>query len=170
MGAQGLAGYDVDRSPQFVFQQKRDGHEVVEGFFAGREFDQQIYVALRIGVVSLKRSKQADAADAESTQIVSVTAQAFNQVMFGLNDIHSDRKNCLQPRMLPRSITTKLNGPGLHAPTTDHTTGGDMRQAPPAEATFALGPLQRLVMPLLLAFVSALIVQQIADRAMADTR
>ena len=67
-------------------------------------------------------------------------------------------------------ITTKLSGPGLHAPTTDHTPGGDMRQAPPAETTFALGTLQPLVMPLLLAFVSALIVQQTADRAMADTR
>jgi len=107
MGTQGLAGYDFERSPQFVFQQKRDGHEVVEGFFAGRKFDQQIYVALRTGVVSLKRSKQANAADAESTQIVSVTTQAFNQVMFGLNDSHNDRKNCLQPRMLPRSTTPR---------------------------------------------------------------
>ena len=74
MRTQGLARHDVDRSPQFVFQQKRDGHEVVEGFFARRKFDQQIYVTLRIGVISLKRPKQADAADAESMQIVSVTA------------------------------------------------------------------------------------------------
>ena len=58
MGTQGLASHDIDRSPQFVFQQKRDGHEVVEGFFARRKFDQQIYVTLRIGVISLKRPKQ----------------------------------------------------------------------------------------------------------------
>ena len=54
MGAQGLAGYNFDRSPQFVFQKKRDGHEVVEGFLAGHKFDQQIYVALRIWANSLK--------------------------------------------------------------------------------------------------------------------
>ena len=137
MGTQGLASHDINRSPQFVFQQKRDGHKVVEGFSARRKFDQQIYVTLRIRVISLKRPKQADAADAESIQIVSVTAQASNQVLFGLNCSHGNRKNCRQPRMLPHSIKSKLWREERSRPTGKLAEAPEIRH-PPFVASSAL--------------------------------
>ena len=60
MGAQGLAHYQFHRSPKLLFEQKREGHKVVEGLFTRREFDQEVYVALLVGRVALERPKDAE--------------------------------------------------------------------------------------------------------------
>ena len=78
MGAQRLACDRLHRPPKLLFQQKRGGHEVVERFFVRRELDEEIYIALRIGRITPKRAKQADASDAQLTQIVPVVAQTSN--------------------------------------------------------------------------------------------
>ena len=78
MGTQRLACDQLHRPPKLVFQQKRDSHKVVGRFFVQRELDEEIYVALRIGRIAPKRAKQADAPDAELTQIVPVVAQTSN--------------------------------------------------------------------------------------------
>ena len=92
MGAQRLACDQLHRPPKLFFQQKRGGHKVVERFFVRRELDEEIYVALRIGCIAPKRAKQADASDAQLTQIVPVAAQTSNQILFGLNCSHSNKK------------------------------------------------------------------------------
>ena len=78
MGAQRLACDQLHRPPKLFFQQKRDGHEVVERFSVRRELNEEIHIALRIGRIAPKRAKQADASDAELTQIVPVAAQTSN--------------------------------------------------------------------------------------------
>jgi len=54
MGAEGLPRHQFYRPPQFLFQQKRDGHEVVKGLFSRHKLNQKIYIALRVGLASLK--------------------------------------------------------------------------------------------------------------------
>ena len=92
MGAQRLACDQLHRPPKLFFQQKRGGHKVVERFFVRRELDEEIYVALRIGRIAPKRAKQADASDAQLTQVVPVATQTSNQILFGLNCSHSSEK------------------------------------------------------------------------------
>ena len=92
MGAQRLACDQFHRPPKLFFQQKRGGHKVVKRFFVRHKLDEEIYVALRIGRIAPKRAEQADASDAELTQIVPVVAQTSNQVLFGLNCSHSNKK------------------------------------------------------------------------------
>jgi len=54
MGAQGLTRHQFHRTSQFVFQQKRDGHEVVKGLFSRHKLNQKIHIALGAGFASLK--------------------------------------------------------------------------------------------------------------------
>jgi hypothetical protein len=41
-GTEGLARHHFHRLLKPFFEQKREGHEVVEGLFAGGEFDQEL--------------------------------------------------------------------------------------------------------------------------------
>lgn len=101
MGTQGLARHQFHRLPKLFFEQKREGHEVIEGLFTGREFDQEVYVALVVGRVALKRPKDAKPPHAETPQVVPVAAYPPDQVLFGLNWSHSTGKSHRPTQMLP---------------------------------------------------------------------
>jgi hypothetical protein len=95
MRAECLARYQLHRPAECLFQQKRDSHKMVKGLFSWGKLDQKIYVALGVGLVSLKGAKHAEALHTEPTQIAAVAAQATHQVLFGLNCSHSGEKTVM---------------------------------------------------------------------------
>jgi hypothetical protein len=77
---------------------------MVKGFLPRDKIDQEIHVALGVGLVSLKGAKHAEALHTEPTQIAAVAAQATHQVLFGLNCSHGGEGLSW---MLPRSVTQR---------------------------------------------------------------
>jgi hypothetical protein len=90
--AQGFSRDQFDRTPELVFQQEGKGHKVIKRLFARDEFDQKVYVALAVGLLSLKRSEQADPFHTEPSQIVSVMPEALDHVLSSSDCIHHINK------------------------------------------------------------------------------
>jgi hypothetical protein len=95
MRAERLARHQFHRPAECLFQQKRNGHKMIKGFLPRDKIDQEIHVALRVGLVSLKGAKYAETLHTEPTQIAAVAAQASHQVLFGLNCSHSGEKTVM---------------------------------------------------------------------------
>jgi len=99
-----LARYQLHRPPEYLFQQKRNGHKMIKSLLSRGKLDQKIHVALGVGLASLKGAKYAEALHTEPTQIAAVAAQATHQVLFGLNCSHGGEGLSW---MLPRSVTQR---------------------------------------------------------------
>lgn len=108
-----LARYQLYRPAECLFQQKRNGHKMIKSLLPRGKIDQEIHVALGVGLVPLKGAKYAEALHTEPTQIAAVAAQASHQVLFGLNCSHRGEKTAMDvatqrdATALPRHAASK---------------------------------------------------------------
>jgi hypothetical protein len=83
--AQRLGCDQIDWPAEEFFKEEGKVHEVVEGFLARFEFDQNIYITFGSVHIPHERTKQTIATNAKGVSCRFVLLQKLKELLFGLN-------------------------------------------------------------------------------------